>query len=48
MSTENIIEVINLAKTYKSKKRKGLFKSEKNEVEALNGISFAVKRGEIF
>ncbi|MFX0087681.1 MAG: ABC transporter ATP-binding protein [Candidatus Hodarchaeota archaeon] len=48
MSTDNIIEVINLAKIYKSKKRKGLFKSEKNEVEALKGISFAVKRGEIF
>jgi ABC-2 type transport system ATP-binding protein len=48
MHTDNIIEVTNLAKTYKSKKRKSLFKSEKNEVEALKGISFAVKRGEIF
>ncbi|MHA1966669.1 MAG: ABC transporter ATP-binding protein [Candidatus Hodarchaeales archaeon] len=48
MDTDNIIEVTDLSKTYRSKKRKGLFKSEKNEVEALRGVSFNVRRGEIF
>ncbi len=48
MYTDKIIEVTDLAKTYKSKKRKRPFKSEKKEVEAPNGKTFTVNRGEIF
>ena len=43
-----MIEVRNVTKHYTSKKRSGLFKSEKKTVEALKGISFAVEKGEIF
>ena len=38
----------NLSKTYITKQRKGIFKSEKREVEALQGVSLEVKPGEIF
>lgn len=38
----------NLSKTYIAKQRKGLFKSEKREVEALKGINLDVNQGEIF
>ncbi|MHA1966668.1 MAG: hypothetical protein ACW964_02585 [Candidatus Hodarchaeales archaeon] len=48
MYTDKTIEVTDLVKTYRSKKRKGLLKSEKNEVKGLKGETFAVKRGEIF
>lgn len=37
-----------LCKTYEVRARKGLFKSEKRSVKALNGISLEVKQGEIF
>jgi ABC-2 type transport system ATP-binding protein len=37
-----------LAKTYQARQRKGLFKSEEKLVEALKGISFEIKPGEIF
>lgn len=41
--------VINkLSKTYHTKHRKGLFKSEEKLVEALKGISLEIKPGEIF
>jgi len=40
--------VQNLSKTYITKQRKGIFKSEKREVEALQGVSLEVKPGEIF
>ena len=43
-----MIEVRNVTKHYTSKKRSGLFKSEKKTVEALKSISFAVETGEIF
>jgi ABC-2 type transport system ATP-binding protein len=45
---DKIIEVNNLSKTYYSKKRKGLIKSEKTKVQALKNLSFHVNRGEIF
>lgn len=48
MINDRIIEVSDLSKTYYSKKRKGLFKSEKNKVEALKTVTFHVNRGEIF
>ena len=38
----------NLSKTYITKQRKGLFKSEKGEVEALKDINLEVEQGEIF
>jgi ABC-2 type transport system ATP-binding protein len=40
--------VQNLSKIYITKQRKGIFKSEKREVEALQGVSLEVKPGEIF
>ncbi|HEQ79346.1 MAG TPA: ABC transporter ATP-binding protein [Euryarchaeota archaeon] len=43
-----IITVKNLKKTFHSKSRKGLFKSEKRVVEALKGVSFEVEDKEIF
>ncbi|MHA1942114.1 MAG: ATP-binding cassette domain-containing protein, partial [Candidatus Hodarchaeales archaeon] len=48
MSPNKMIEVRDLAKHFSSKKRLGLFKSEKNIVKALKGISFDVEQGEIF
>ena len=48
MSQHRMIEVNDLVKKYSSKKRTGLFHSEKNEVKALNGVSFHVDTGEIF
>ncbi len=46
--SEPIIEVKDLRKTFQSKSRHGLFKSEKRKVEALKGVSFEVEEGEIF
>ena len=43
-----MIEVRELKKQFISKKRLGLFRSEKNVVEALKSISFDVEEGEIF
>jgi len=37
-----------LAKTYRTRQRKGPFKSEEKVVEALKGVSFEIKPGEIF
>ena len=48
MIQDKIIEVSNLSKTFHSKKRKGLFKSEVHKVEALKDVSFHVNKGEIF
>ena len=42
------VVINNLSKTYRTKHRKGLFKSEEKLVEALKGISFEIKPGEIF
>ncbi len=41
------IEARGLKKKYKTKKRKGLIKSETQIVEALRGVSFRVKYGEV-
>ncbi len=38
----------NLVKTYLTRQRKGLFKSEVKHVPALKGVSFEIKPGEIF
>ncbi|MHA1976799.1 MAG: ABC transporter ATP-binding protein [Candidatus Hodarchaeales archaeon] len=48
MPTNKMIEVTNLTKQYSSKKRSGIFKSEKNIVEALKGVTFEVDQGEVF
>jgi ABC-2 type transport system ATP-binding protein len=48
MSPNKMIEVKDLSKHYTSKKRLGLFKSEKKLVKALKGVSFDVDQGEIF
>lgn len=48
MSQTKMIEVNDLVKKYSSKKRTGLFRSQKSEVQALKGISFYVNQGEIF
>ncbi len=45
---EWVIEVHDLKKTYPSKERKGLFKSEKKEVEALKGVNVRVRKGEVY
>ena len=37
-----------LSKTYQTRQRKGLFKSEAKAIEALKGISFEIKPGEVF
>ena len=42
------VKIVNLKKTYVSKKRQGLFKSTLNKVEALKGISLEIRPGEIF
>ncbi|MHA2245170.1 MAG: ABC transporter ATP-binding protein [Candidatus Hodarchaeales archaeon] len=48
MSHNKMIEVKDLVKKFSSKKRTGLFRSQKNEVQALKGVSFHVNQGEIF
>lgn len=42
------VKVENICKTYQVRQRKGLFKSEKSSVEALQGVSMEVALGEIF
>lgn len=42
------VEVVDLRKSYLTKVRKGFFRYEKKTIEALRGVSFTVKRGEIF
>ena len=42
------VTVENLSKTYISKQRKGLFKSERKEVPALTAVSLEIKPGEVF
>ena len=42
------VKIQNLQKTYKTKKRQGLFKSTVREVEALKGVSLEIQPGEIF
>ena len=42
------VVVEKLVKTYQTRQRKGLFKSEVKLVEALKGVSLEIKPGEIF
>jgi len=42
------VKIEHINKVYKTKQRKGLFKSEEREVEALQDISMEVEAGEIF
>lgn len=42
------VKIENLTKTYLTRQRRGLFKSEKKSVEALKGVSFEIQPGEIF
>jgi ABC-2 type transport system ATP-binding protein len=42
------VQVKDLSKTYQVRQRKGLFKSEKSAVEALQGVTLEVRAGEIF
>jgi len=42
------VEAINLCKNYKTKERKGIFKSENKIVRALDNVSFYINKGEIF
>ncbi len=42
------VKTENLSKTYLTKQRQGLFKSEKKQVEALKGVSLEIQPGEIF
>ena len=44
----NPVQITNLAKTYHTLQRKGIFKTEKRAVQALEDISFEVHPGEIF
>ena len=46
--SDKIIEVHNLSKTYRSKVRKTILKSEVKEIEALKNVSFSIGRGEVF
>ncbi len=48
MVTNKMIEVRELTKHYTSKKRLGIFKTEKNVVKALKGVTFDVDQGEVF
>ena len=43
-----IVQTEKLSKTYITKQRKGLFKSTKRPVKALQGISLEVQPGEVF
>ena len=42
------MQITDLAKTYRTKQRKGIFKSESRDVDALQGVTFDVEPGEIF
>jgi ABC-type multidrug transport system, ATPase component len=44
---ENAVEARELVKTYKVKKKQGLFRSLYENIEALRGVSFKVKYGEV-
>lgn len=46
--TQGQVIIDKLTKTYTVKQRKGLFRSEEKQVEALKGISLEIKTGEIF
>lgn len=47
-TAQSAVLVQNLSKKYITKQRKGIFKSEKRKVDALQGVSLDVKPGEIF
>jgi ABC-2 type transport system ATP-binding protein len=42
------VRIEKLSKTYRTRQRNGLFKSEEKLVEALKGVSFEIQPGEIF
>ena len=42
------VRIEKLSKTYQTRQRKGLFKSEAKAIEALTGISFEIRPGEVF
>lgn len=44
MSNENLLQINNLSKSFVSSK--GIFRKTKNEVKAVDGVSFEVKQGE--
>jgi len=46
--TQKPLVLQNISKTYQTKQRKGIFKSEQRKVEALSNVSFEVQPGEIF
>jgi ABC-2 type transport system ATP-binding protein len=48
MSEAGTVRVENLSKTYQTRQRKGIFKSERHAVEALSEVSLEVKQGEIY
>ena len=48
MTDLGTVRIENLTKIYRTKQRKGIFKSETREVEALKGISLEVRAGEMF
>jgi len=48
MQITSPVYVDNLSKSYQVRERKGLFRSEKRQVEALRGVSLEVRPGEIF
>jgi ABC-2 type transport system ATP-binding protein len=48
MDSDIAIKIQDLKKTYVTKRKKGLFKSELNEVQALNGVDLEIPRGEFF
>lgn len=43
-----IIELKNISKIFNAKLRKGIFKSERTQVHALQDVSFSIKKGEVF
>ena len=45
---ENAVEVINLKKSFITKKKKFLKTIEKKEFKAVDGVSFSIQKGEIF
>ncbi len=45
---QGTVVIEEIQKTYQTRQRKGLFKSEKRSVEALKGVNLEVRAGEIF
>ncbi len=45
---EDVVAVENLRKSYETYLRRGLLRRERRTVEALRGVSFGIRRGEVF